>query len=108
MITIERENTGNTAITPVVSVDCWFPREAYRCHIILMEEEDHSFSAVVLNLPGAGSCGATEEEAIENVREAVLGVIESYQEAGEEIPWCNSSECEIPEGAKQRRILVNG
>lgn len=62
---------------------------------------------MVLNLPGAGSCGATEEEAIENAKEAVSGVIESYLEAGEEIPWKDSSSESIPAGATHKWIIVN-
>jgi predicted RNase H-like HicB family nuclease len=104
MATIELENT---AVSPKVTDANWSARKAYRCHICLIREEDGSFSAVVLNLPGAGSCGATYEEALENVREAILGVIESYTEAGEEIPWRDSVSDDIPEGAKRKWILVN-
>jgi predicted RNase H-like HicB family nuclease len=85
----------------------WREGKAYRCHICLIPEEDGSFSAIVLNLSGAGSCGDTEEEALKNVREAVLGVIESYTDAGDEIPWEDSRSEDIPPGAKQIWILVN-
>ena len=58
------------------------PKSPYRCHLAISRDEDGSVSVVVLNLPGAGSCGKTEEEAIANAREAIQGVIESYLEDG--------------------------
>lgn len=106
MVTIE--SLENTAISLKFDAN-WLPRRgnAYRCHVCLIPEEDGTFSAVVLNLPGAGSCGATVEEALRNVREAILGVIQSHAEAGEEIPWQDSLSCEIPENATQKWILVD-
>ena len=103
MTTIEQ--LANTAGT-YRDLPEWSPQKAcYRCHIRLIREDDGSFSAIVLNLPGAGSCGDTEEEALRNVREAILGVIESYIEAGDEIPWMSQDDYGIPEGA--RWIVVN-
>jgi len=78
----------------------------YRYHIAVSKDDQGVFSVIILNLPGAGSCGASEDEAIENAKEAALGVIESYVEDGEEIPWTDSYE--IPQGAKTRWISVNG
>jgi predicted RNase H-like HicB family nuclease len=82
---------------------------SYRCHVRLVKEDDGTFSAIVLNLPGAGSCGDTEEEAILNVREAVCGVIGSYEADGEPVPWRDpfSYSDEIPDDAKHKWILVN-
>jgi predicted RNase H-like HicB family nuclease len=85
----------------------WLKRFAYRCHICVIPDEDGQFSAVVLNLPGAGSCGRTEEEALTNVQDAVRGVIESYTMDGEAVPWQDSEMDDIPEGAKLMWILVN-
>jgi predicted RNase H-like HicB family nuclease len=86
----------------------WAPtRNRYRCHVCLTRDEDGTFSAIVLNLPGCGSCGVTEEEALDNVREAVLGVVASHVAAGEEIPWVDSTQSEIPQGSHQRWIVVN-
>jgi predicted RNase H-like HicB family nuclease len=108
MATVEFE-LKNDALTvyPDNARDNWSARTAYRCHVGLIREEDGSFSAIVLNLPGAGSCGETEQEALENVREAILGVIESYLASGEEIPWKDSESEDIPAGAKTKWILVN-
>jgi|SRR6185312_14041604 len=83
------------------------PKSPYRCHLAISRDEDGSVSVVVLNLPGAGSCGKTEEEAIANVREAIQGVIESYLEDGEEIPWRDQAAYSAPPSASQKWILVN-
>ena len=58
-----------------------------RCQVAVVREDDGGYSAIVLNLPGAGSCGATEEEALKNARDAVAGVVESYRDDGVEVPW---------------------
>ncbi len=86
----------------------WAERtSSYRCHIATVREDDGTFSVLVLNLPGCGSCGDTKEEAQHNVREAILGVIESYLEAGEEIPWKDATSKDIPAGCEQKWIIVN-
>jgi len=85
----------------------WDSLDAYRCHVCTIKEDDGTFSAIVLNLPGCGSCGETEEEAIANVREAVLGVIQSHRAAHEDIPWRGTESDDIPNGANQKWILVN-
>jgi predicted RNase H-like HicB family nuclease len=105
MSTIEWSNAN----VPQPPVDrTWLPAEnAYRCHICTIREDDGTYSVLVLNLPGCGSCGDTEEEALANVREAVLGVIESHRAAKEEIPWKDSAACDIPKGAHPKWILVN-
>jgi predicted RNase H-like HicB family nuclease len=99
---------GNSNATSFMFDDVdWPEQNAYRCHVCLIPEEDGAWSAVVLNLPGAGSCGKSEEEALSNVREAILGVIQSYLADGEKIPWCDAMPADIPQGTKQTWILVN-
>ena len=49
-------------------MDCTFEDtvynpKSYRCHLAIIREDDASFSAIALNLPGAGSIGDTEEDA---------------------------------------------
>ena len=81
--------------------------QPYACDVALVREDDGSYSGVVLNLPGAGSCGDTEDETIAHVKEAVLGVIESYRAAGEPIPWRALPSYDLPAGAKQVRIMIH-
>lgn len=102
-MTITLGSTGKSDVTPP-----WASlNNTYRCHVCFVEEEDGTFSAIVLNLPGCGSCGDTMEEAERNVREAIVGVIESYVEAGEGIPWCMTESEDIPRNATLKWILVN-
>ena len=42
-----------------------------------------------------------------NVEESIRGLIEFYNANGDPIPWKNTSDQEIPSGAKLQRILVN-
>lgn len=81
--------------------------QTYRCHLAISQDGDGRFSAVVLNLPGAGSCGDTKEEAISNAREAVLGLIESYRDDQMEIPWRDSTKHDAEPGVEQEWILLN-
>ena len=82
--------------------------KAYRFRILLMPEDDGSWSAIVLNLPGIGSCGSTEDEAMTNAKEAILAALEGYGAAGQPIPWKDSSAAEIPRNAKVKWIILNG
>ncbi len=64
----------------------------YMVHVALTKEADADgggYSAVVLNIPGVQSMGDTIKEAIENVKEAVSVVIESYELDGLVVPWVN-------------------
>ena len=97
----------NNSNTVSGRVEDWGPQKSYRCHICLIPEVDGTFSAVVLNLPGAGSCGGTREEAIENVCEAILGIVESHEKHGESIPWDDSDPTDIPANGEIKWIRVN-
>ena len=79
----------------------------FRCHLDVSEEDDGTFSVVVLNLPGTGSCGDSEEEAIANTKEAVAGVIRSYREDSEDVPWIDTTAYAIPNDTNQKWILVD-
>lgn len=76
-----------------------------RCHVAIIRESEGDFSAMVLNLPGVGSCGDTEDEAIANVREAAVAAVESYMHDNTGIPWIESYD--IPAGAKMKWIEVH-
>jgi predicted RNase H-like HicB family nuclease len=78
----------------------------YHCNIAMIREEDGSYTAIVLNLPGAASEGATEDEAMANVRESICGLVESYTATGDPIPWKDPVPCDVPPDAKTKWILV--
>lgn len=59
----------------------------YRIHIEpLPEAEGGGYVATVPDLPGCMSDGATEHEALDNVREAINAWIERAQSMGRPIP----------------------
>ena len=54
--------------------------------IIMKQEEDGVFSAVVPSMPGWISQGITRNEALVNIKEAMEGYIESLTKHNEPIP----------------------
>lgn len=91
-----------------VSFAGWTEEKSYRFHVLIISEDDGTFSATALNLPGVGSMGDTEDEALLNFREAAAGVLASYIEAGETIPWKSTiGKDDIPAGARREWILVH-
>jgi predicted RNase H-like HicB family nuclease len=51
--------------------------------VLIERDEDGIFVAEVPALPGCVSQGATRDEAIHNVREAIAGYVESLEAHGE-------------------------
>lgn len=54
--------------------------------VILYQDEDGVWIAEVPSLPGCGSDGATEEEALSNVRDAIQLWIDDAVAHGETVP----------------------
>ena len=52
----------------------------------LSEADGGGFAAYAIDLPGCMSDGATQEEAIENVRDAIAAWIEQAQAMGRHVP----------------------
>ena len=77
----------------------------YECRVLLVPEDAGGFSAHATQLPGLVSQGDTEEEALENIREAFRGVASVYQEAGR-IPW-SPVDVERSKDSLERWILVD-
>lgn len=57
-----------------------------RRHVILTPVEDGWWMVEVPSLPGCVTQGATKKEALENVKEAIQGVIEAMKDLGKDIP----------------------
>ena len=55
-------------------------------HVVLKPDPDGGYVAVVPAFPGCYSQGETAEEALSNVREAILLAIEDMRQRGEAIP----------------------
>ena len=62
----------------------------YRFTVLLLPERDPEFTgyynALVPALPGCVSYGATKEEALRNIREAIEAYVEDLEAEGEEVP----------------------
>lgn len=58
----------------------------YTYRVLLKEESEGGFTVTVPRLPGCVTYGATLEESIGNVREAISLYVESLVAEGEEIP----------------------
>jgi len=54
--------------------------------VLIEQDEDGIFVAEVPSLPGCVSQGATRSEALDNVREAISGYLESLEEHNEPVP----------------------
>ncbi|MCL5782698.1 MAG: type II toxin-antitoxin system HicB family antitoxin [Candidatus Thermoplasmatota archaeon] len=63
--------------------------------IILEPDEEGGYTVTVPALPGCISEGDTKEEAIENIKDAISGYIESLKKHGEPIPVETSVEVPI-------------
>lgn len=109
MTSIQNDQVFRSAKADYTVGEVIFKPRAYRCHLAIVKDSDDLFSAIALNLPGAGSSGSTESEAIANARDAIGGVITEYLESDGEIPWedIESYREQIPQDAKLKWILVN-
>jgi predicted RNase H-like HicB family nuclease len=54
--------------------------------VILHQEPDGGFVAIVPSLPGCVSQGDSRQDALENVEEAIEVYIEDMRDAGETVP----------------------
>jgi predicted RNase H-like HicB family nuclease len=79
----------------------------YECRVWLCPEEEGGYSAIAPFLPGVASQGETQEEALENIREAFQGAAAEYIESNGQIPWCADAPRPKPHGAVEKWILVN-
>jgi len=54
--------------------------------VIIQQDEDGMFVAECPSLPGCVSQGKTREEALDNIRDAITGYLESLKKHNEPIP----------------------
>jgi antitoxin HicB len=60
--------------------------DAMRCRVLIEQDEDSMYVAEVPALPGCISQGKTRDEAIDNIKEAISGYVESLEAHGESVP----------------------
>jgi predicted RNase H-like HicB family nuclease len=58
----------------------------YEFTVVIEQDEDGVYIALVPAIPGCHSWGDTEEEALENVKEAIRLHIEARRDLGEPVP----------------------
>ena len=54
--------------------------------IEIQQDEDQKFIATCTSLPGCISEGDTREEAVENIKDAITGYLESLRKHNEPVP----------------------
>jgi predicted RNase H-like HicB family nuclease len=54
--------------------------------VIIEPADDGTFSVYVPDLPGCISTGTTREDAIESIREAIAGHVQTLRDLGETVP----------------------
>lgn len=59
-------------------------RKVLECNVIFQKEQEGGYSVWVPSLPGCASQGETFEEAIDNIKEAIVLYLEDSQEDKEE------------------------
>lgn len=80
----------------------------FRVEVRLIPEDDGGFSVHAARLRGAWSQGESEEEALENIKEAVAALIAQYEADGEEVPWLPEGDVHEPEpGELKRQVNVD-
>jgi antitoxin HicB len=60
--------------------------------VFIEQDEDNVYVATVPSLPGCVSQGKTRSEALENIKEAIAGYLESLKAHGEPVPPSISEE----------------
>ena len=54
--------------------------------VIIESADDGTFSVYVPDLPGCISAGRSREEAIDSIREAIQGHVQTLRDLGESVP----------------------
>jgi predicted RNase H-like HicB family nuclease len=103
-----REGCKSSGTDTVTAWRRFAAQRAFECPVLLCPEcEAGGFSVHALTLPGAVSQGETGQEALDNIREAIEGLVLEYRETGTAIPWQHVVVDDVPTDATTRWILVN-
>ncbi len=61
-------------------------------YVVVLEESDEGFAVSVPNLPGCHSQGVTEQEALENIADAIRDYLAAIRDR---LQWANVREVEV-------------
>lgn len=115
------DSEGAVAIDPAAQRDLatepdWSPthepgwyepeQDLYRCGILLCPEPEGGYSVYVPELPGVVSEGETTDEAKRNIAEALRGVLRTYRQDDQPIPWQKDAK-PLQETGSHSWIVVN-
>ena len=86
----------NTPIATNESSEQTFEVKRVPIEICVKPDEDHGYVGFAPRLPGVVSQGETIDETFHNLKEALAQVLESYKDAGEDIPLLNHENATSP------------
>ena len=72
-------------------------------YVVVLERTPHNFSAYSPDLPGCVTTGATEDEALANMREAIAFHLDGLREEGLPIPRPSSRAGPTPPASSSTR-----
>jgi predicted RNase H-like HicB family nuclease len=64
-------------------------------YTVLLEESDEGFAVSVPGLPGCHSQGATQEEALQNIADAIREYLDVVRELAQSAPGARQAEVEV-------------
>lgn len=79
----------------------------YRLYARVTEDASGGWSAVVLNLPGVGSCGVSLDEAADRALEAVAAALAQYRADGVPVPWRALTPADFAAGPVETWSIAN-
>ena len=100
------KNVGNGQVADWKLREYNPPVKSFRA--ALCPEEEGGFSIFAIHLAGVVSQGDTEAEAVENIREAFLAMLESCQKHNEPLPFSAQPVVELAPDCRLLWIKVDG
>lgn len=90
----------------ILDGDGWKPGDGTIRVRVVLEREDGGYSVHCRDLAGAHSQGDTEDDALANIREAVVGAIRAYRDQVQPIPWGETYPDGLPHYTREVAIWI--
>lgn len=97
---------GSAPVTVKIGEIRNFSGSMHECRTVICPEAEGGFSAYALRLVGVASQGETEEEAVENLKDAFRETLLAYDDLGMNIPWGEVEIARTPD-TTDRWVLVD-